>query len=192
MWWKTHQLLSVWQLSCYYFSFYMRWSFKWSVDIYFTNFDFVLFFYYRVSFSNKVVAKAASKNSYNDQNGKWLNNFPLSALPITPKLIMKFVPLPFSCEGNSSGIYTPNTIIMAVSTSLMNPSTTVCIHTWVENINPNNKTISDNISILKTNLLLIVCNIFVNKTLANISVHPTTMVLISKETPKLSSVNCVR
>ena len=156
------------------------------------NFDSVLFFYCLVSFSNHVVAKAASKNNSNDQNGKWLNNFPLSALPITPKLIIKFVPLPFSCEGNNSGIYTPNTIIIAVSTSLMKPSTTVCIHNYVEKISNNNKTISDNISILNANRLLIVCNIFVNKTFANISVHPTTIVFISRETPKLSSVNCVR
>lgn len=183
------QLLSVRQLTCYLFC--IKSSFR---SLFYTDFGnlSLISFFCCVSFSNKVVAKAPSKNNYNDQNGKWLNSFPFRALPITPKLIIKLVPLPFSCGGKSSGMYTPKTIIMAVSTSLMNPSITVCIHNSVEKINSSNNPINETISILKMSLLFIVCRIFVKSRLAKISVQPTTMVLISNETPKLSRVNCVR
>lgn len=48
-----------------------------------------------VYLKSTVVAKAASKNSSKDQKGKWLKTLPLRALPMTPKLMMKLVPLPF-------------------------------------------------------------------------------------------------
>lgn len=145
-----------------------------------------------VYLSSKVVDKAASKNISNDQKGIWLKSTPLSALPITPKLMIKFVPLPLSLEGNSSGMYTPKTIIIAVSISLINPSTTVWTQDYCEKIKNKSKPISETIRHRRANFLFIDWRILVNSKLAKTYVHPTTIVLISRDTPKVSRVNWVR
>ena len=153
--------------------------------------DLVTFFRC-VYLSSKVVDKAASKKISNDQKGKWLKSTPLSALPITPKLIIKLVPLPLSFDGNSSGMYTPNTIMIAVSISLMHPSTTVCTQDYWENIKNNSNPISETIRHLKANFLFMDWRILVKRRLAKTYVQPTTIVLIYRETPKVSKVNWVR
>jgi hypothetical protein len=49
-----------------------------------------------VYLSINVIRRALRRKNCRDQKGKCLNNFPFRALPITPKLMIKLVPLPLS------------------------------------------------------------------------------------------------
>ncbi len=86
---------------------------------------------------------------------------------MTPKLMIKLVPLPFSLEGKSSGMYTPSTIMIAVSMSRMHPSTTVCTNeSWVAMRKKSNP-MSERMRHLRASFLFIDWRSLVNKRFAN-------------------------